>query len=113
MLQYGANLLNGDAGKPLNELRYERAIFEVLEESCHRHPSAAKHPSSTHALRIAVDSRACGPVNHELDDTTRAQITKTSNAGHNRAPAREARREPNSERSDAVRRSGSCPCWAA
>src|SRR5690349_16028365 len=37
----------------------------------------------------------------------------TPNAGHNRAPAREARREPNSERSDAVRRSGSCPCWAA
>ena len=35
------------------------------------------------------------------------------NAGHNRAPAREARREPNGERSDAVRRSGSCPCWAA
>ncbi len=65
MLQYGANLLNGDAGKPLNELRYECAVFKVLEERCDRHPSAAKHPGSTHALGIAFDGRACRPINHE------------------------------------------------
>jgi hypothetical protein len=85
MLQYGANLLNGNAGKPLNELRYERAVFEVLEECCDRHPSAAKHPSPTHALRIALDGRACRPINHEVDDTTGTQTTKTANAAHQRA----------------------------
>jgi len=98
MLQYGANLLNGDAGKPLNELRYERTVFEVLEKRCNRHPSAAKHPSSTHALRIAFDGGACGPINHEVNDTTRTQTTKTANAGNN-LPA-------NSKRSAAVGRSG-------
>lgn len=80
MRQYGANLINGDAGKPLNELRYECAVFEVLEECCDRHPSAAERPGSAHALRIAFDSRACGPINHELHDTTRTQTTKTANA---------------------------------
>ena len=79
MLQYGAYLLNGDAGKPFNELRYERAIFEVLEEGGDRHSSAVKHPSPAHALRIAFDSRACRPINHELNDTTHTETTKTSN----------------------------------
>ena len=69
MLQYGANLLNGDAGKPLNELRYERPIFEVLEEGGHWHSSAAEHPCTAHSLRIALDSRTRGPINHEIDDT--------------------------------------------
>ena len=78
MLQYGANLLDGNAGKPLNELRYERAVFEVLEERCDRNPSTAKHPSPTHALRIAFDSRAFGPINHEANDTTGTQTTKTA-----------------------------------
>ena len=79
MLQDGANLLDDDAGKPFNELRYECAVFKVLEERCDRHPSAAKHPSAAHALRIALDGRACGPINHDLNDTTRTQITKTAN----------------------------------
>jgi hypothetical protein len=34
------------------------------------------------------------------------ELSLAPNAGHNRAPGREARREPNNERSDAVRRSG-------
>jgi hypothetical protein len=79
MLQYGANLLNGDAGKPLNELRYERAVFEVLKERCDRHPSAAEYPSPTHTLRIAFDGRACGPVNHKMNDTIGTQTKKTAN----------------------------------
>ena len=32
MLQYGANLLDGDTRKPFDELRYECAVLEVLEE---------------------------------------------------------------------------------
>jgi hypothetical protein len=79
MLQYGANLLNGDAGEPLNELRHERTVFEVLEECCDRHPSVAKHPSPAHAFRIALDGRACGPINHDVDDTTGTQTAKTPN----------------------------------
>lgn len=31
MLQNGANLLNGDAWKPLNELGNERAVLKVLK----------------------------------------------------------------------------------
>ena len=89
MLQYGANLLNSNAGKPLNELRYERAVFEVLEERRNRHSSTAKHPGPTHALRIAFDGRACGPINHGANDTTGTQTTKTANATvHRRANQR-------------------------
>jgi len=79
MLQYGAYLLNSDAWKPFNELRYERAVFQVLEEGGNRYSSAAKHPSPAHTLRIALHSRACRPVNHELNDTTHTQTTKTPN----------------------------------
>ena len=48
---------------------------------------------------------------------SRAFTTKvfpsSPNAGLNRAPRSESTRVPNSERSDAAGRSGSCPCWAA
>jgi len=80
VLQHGADLLDSDAGKPFNELRYERAVFEVLEESCHWYPSAAKHPSSAQAVRVAFDSRACGPVDHELDDITVHRPRRRPNA---------------------------------
>ena len=105
MLQYGANLLNRDAGEPLNELRYERAVFEVLEERCHRHSSAAKHPSPTHALRIAFDGRACGPINHDVNDTTRTQTTKTANAAIDRPST--------AGRSAAVEGPCRIACWAS
>jgi len=104
MLQYGANLLDGDAGKPFNELRYECAVFEVLEERCDRHPSSSKHPGATHALRIALDGRACGPINHDVNDTTRAQTTKTANAAIDRPET--------AARSAAVEGPCRIACWA-
>ena len=31
MFKHGANLFQGDAGKPFHELSYRRAVFEILE----------------------------------------------------------------------------------
>jgi len=90
MLQYGANLLNCDAGEPLNELRYERPIFEILEERCDGHSGTTKYPGATHALGIAFDRRTCGPVNHGLHGTTGSQTAKTANASLYPPPARAA-----------------------
>ena len=64
MLQDGANLLDGDAVEPLNELRYERAVFEVLEERRHRDSGAAKYPDTAHSLVIAFNRRTSGPIDH-------------------------------------------------
>ena len=111
MLQDGANLLNGDAREPLNELGYECAVFEVLEERRDRHSGAAKYPGAAHALRVAFNGRTGGPIDHRLHGTTGTE--ETANAGAEGASAREARRESNS---DAVRRSwlgviGWVPLW--
>jgi hypothetical protein len=62
MLQDGANLLDGDAREPLNELGYECAVFEVLEERRNRHSGAAKYPGAAHALRVAFNGRTGGPI---------------------------------------------------
>jgi len=77
MFQYSANLLNGDARKPLNELRYKRAFFEVLEPGCYGYPSAAEQRSPTDTVWIAFDSRTCGAVDHESNGTTGPMSTKT------------------------------------
>jgi hypothetical protein len=75
VFEHGANLLDSDAGKPLNELRDERAVFKVLEERRHRHPGAAKYPGTTYALGIAFNSRTGRPIDHALHITTRPEKT--------------------------------------
>ena len=70
MLQHGASLLDSYARKPLDELRYEGAILEILEERGDRHPGTAEYPRTTHAFGVAFNSRAGRPINHELDGTT-------------------------------------------
>jgi hypothetical protein len=100
MLQNGANLLDGDAREPLNELRYECAVFEVLEKGRDRHSGAAKYPGATNALGIALNGQTSGPVNHRRHGTTGAE--ETANVRAEGAPRSEATRVPNS---DAVRRS--------
>jgi hypothetical protein len=103
MLQDGANLLDGDAREPLNELRYECAVFEVLEKGRDRHSGAAKYPGATHALGIALNGQTSRPVNHRLHGTTGAE--ETANAGANRGP--------NSGPEPAVWDSGSARCWTS
>ena len=70
VLQHGANLLECDAGKPLNELRDERAVLEVLEERRHRYAGAAKYPGTTYAFGIAFNGRTGRPIEHALLTTT-------------------------------------------
>lgn len=64
VFQHGADLLDSDAGKPLNELRNERAVLEVLEQRRHRHPGAAKHPGTAYALGIAFNGGTGRPIDH-------------------------------------------------
>lgn len=58
MLKHGADLLKGNAGKPLQKLRDLSTVFEVLKKGCNRHACAAEHPGSTHALGITLYGRA-------------------------------------------------------
>jgi hypothetical protein len=70
MLQYGANLLDGDARKPFNELGYECTVLEILEERRDGYSGAAEYPSATHAFGIPFNGRTCGPIDHHLHSTT-------------------------------------------
>jgi hypothetical protein len=64
MLQYSANLFNGDTREPLDELRHECTVLKILEQGGDRNARARKHPRTTYALGVAFDRRTCGPVNH-------------------------------------------------
>ncbi len=52
MFEDGANLFKRDAGKPLNELGYLRAIFQVLKQRSKGHTRATKYSRATNAVRI-------------------------------------------------------------
>jgi hypothetical protein len=80
VLQHGANLLDSDAGKPLNELRNERAVLEVFEERRHRHPGAAKYPGTTYAFGIAFNGRTGRPIDHALHTTTGPEETANADS---------------------------------
>jgi hypothetical protein len=58
VLEDRANLVEGDPRKPLDELGDKRTILEVLEQGCDRDACPAEHPSSAHAIGVALDSRA-------------------------------------------------------
>lgn len=58
MLQDGARLFQCDAWEPLNELGHQSAVFEVLEQCCHRHSGTSKYPRSANAVRVALDGGA-------------------------------------------------------
>jgi hypothetical protein len=64
VLQYRAGLLATDARKPLKKISELRPILQVLEQGSDGHPSTSKHPNSADSLRIAFDSRTCGPIDH-------------------------------------------------
>jgi hypothetical protein len=64
MLQYSANLFNGDTREPLHKLRYECTVLKILEQGSHRNARAREHPRTTCALGVAFDHRTCGPVDH-------------------------------------------------
>jgi len=70
MFEDSANLFNRDAGKPLHELGYLRAILQVLKQCSNRHTRATKYPRTTDTLRVPFNSRASRPVNHKANSST-------------------------------------------
>jgi len=58
VLQDGAHLFERDPWKPLNELGRQGAVFEVLEQCCHRHSSTPEHPRSANPIRVPLDGGA-------------------------------------------------------
>ena len=54
----------GDAGKPFNELMNGGVFFEVFKERGNRNPRASENPSTTHAIRVALDIGTRRPINH-------------------------------------------------
>ena len=55
MIKNGTDLFDLYSGKPLDKLRHERAVLEILKERRDRHSGAAKHPGAAHALGIALN----------------------------------------------------------
>ena len=64
MLQYGHNLLAGNAGKAGEEVIQADTIAQVLKKRPQRYACAPKHPSSAHKPWMAFHRWTVGPVNH-------------------------------------------------
>jgi hypothetical protein len=58
VIEYSANLLGGDPGKPIDELGDRRTVFKILEQGRYRYASASENPGAAHALRVPIDSKA-------------------------------------------------------
>ncbi len=58
VLQHRACLLQGDAGKQLDNLTNWNTVLKVLEEGSDRHSRAAEHPGSADALGVAFNCLA-------------------------------------------------------
>jgi hypothetical protein len=64
MLQHRANLLEGDARKPLNELRDLRAVLQIREQRGNWNSGANKYPCAPNPIGVALDGSTCRPINH-------------------------------------------------
>ncbi len=58
VFEHGTRLLQGHAGKPLDELRDLGAILEILEKRRDGHSRTAEHPRTAYALGVSFDSGA-------------------------------------------------------
>ena len=65
MLKHGACLRQGNTREPLKKLVDGSVLFEVFKQGGNRHPSAAKNPSTTCAIWIALNYRARRPIDHK------------------------------------------------
>ena len=75
VLQDRARLPEGDAWKPLDELRHQRPVLEVLEQRRHRYARTPEHPGSANAIRVPLDRRTSRPVDHGENAITAAPGT--------------------------------------
>jgi hypothetical protein len=66
VFEYVTSLRQGNAGKPLKELMNGRVFFKVLKQRGNGHPCATENPSTTYAIRVALDIRTGRPINHGL-----------------------------------------------
>lgn len=66
VFEYGADLLRGNAREPLHELRYLRAILQILKQRGNRHARTAEDPCSADAIGMTFHGRARRPVDHDL-----------------------------------------------
>lgn len=64
VLQDMTNLRERNPGKPLKELVNRGILFKILKQSGNRNSRAAEYPGTTDAIRVALNVRARGPVNH-------------------------------------------------
>ena len=64
MFQDVTSLRQGNAGEPLNELMDRGILFQVFEECGNRNPRASENPSTTYAIRVALDIGTGRPINH-------------------------------------------------
>jgi hypothetical protein len=64
VLENGADLVERDARKQLDELSQRNAIFEILEQRGYGHPRTSKTPSATDAIRVALHGRTSRPIDH-------------------------------------------------
>jgi len=87
MRKDGANLIDGDTGKPFEKLRERSAILEVLEERDDRHPGTAEHPDAADPSRITLDRRASRPIDHEKNASTGVALSGTSEPIHVAQPS--------------------------
>jgi hypothetical protein len=58
------SLRQGNAGEPLNELMDGGIFFQVFKECGNRNPRASENPSTTYAIRVALDIGTGRPINH-------------------------------------------------
>jgi hypothetical protein len=49
------SLRQGNAWEPLNELMHRGIFFKILKKRGNRNPRASKNPSTTYAIRVALD----------------------------------------------------------
>jgi hypothetical protein len=72
VLQHSAYLLESHTGEPLDELRRQCTVLEVLEEGCNWYSRASKDPRSADAVWVALDYGAGRPIDHGKDASTAA-----------------------------------------
>ena len=77
MLEHDTGLLQGDAGKPIDELMNRGVVFEVLEERGHGYASAKKDPSAAHSGGVLLDNSAGRPIDHGQNASTRCPAAAT------------------------------------
>ena len=70
VIEHGTHLFKCDAREPIDELRYEGAVLEILEKCGYGHPSTAENPRSADPIRVSLDRGASRPIDHGENGST-------------------------------------------